>query len=110
MASSMKGPRKSGNATFVLVHGAWHGGWCWARVAELLRALGHSVYTPSLTGLGDRSHLAHEGVDLALHVQDVVNLLEMEELNRVILVGHSYAGMVITAVAARATSRLAHLV
>jgi pimeloyl-ACP methyl ester carboxylesterase len=95
---------------YVMVHGAWHGGWCWARLVELLQAVGHRVYTPTLTGLGDRAHLAHPGVDLALHVQDVVALLETEELNRVTLVGHSYAGMVITGVAASAAGRLSELV
>src|SRR5918999_1465728 len=74
--------------TFVLVHGAWHGGWCWARVARLLRAAGHDVYAPSLTGLGDRSHLLAPGIDSQLHVQDVANLLEYEDLSSVVLVGH----------------------
>ena len=97
-------------ATFVLVHGAWHGGWCWIKVARLLRDLGHLVYTPTLTGLGDRAHLAHAGVDLETHVQDVVALLGMEELRNIILVGHSYAGMVISGVAGREAARLAHLV
>lgn len=97
-------------ATFVLVHGAWHGGWCWIKVARLLRDLGHTVYTPTLTGLGDRAHLAHAGVDLETHVQDVVALLEMEELRNVVLVGHSYGGMVISGVAGREAARLAHLV
>lgn len=97
-------------ATFVLVHGAWHGGWCWVRVVDLLRGAGHRVYTPTLTGLGERVHLAHPGIDLTLHVQDVLSLLATEELTRVILVGHSYGGMVITAVASRAASRLSNLV
>ena len=97
-------------ATFVLVHGAWHGGWCWIKVARLLRDLGHAVHTPTLTGLGDRAHLAHAGVDLETHVQDIVALLEMEELRNVVLVGHSYAGMVISGVAGREAPRLAHLV
>lgn len=101
---------KRASATFVLVHGAWHGGWCWSRVARLLREAGHAVFTPTLTGLGDRVHLAHPGVDLALHIQDVIELLEMEELKRVILVGHSYGGMVITGVAEQVPARLAHLV
>jgi pimeloyl-ACP methyl ester carboxylesterase len=96
--------------TFVLVHGAWHGGWCWAKVSRLLNDAGHTVYAPSLTGLGDRGHLARPDVDLALHVQDVVSLLEAEELRGVTLVGHSYAGMVITAVAAQAAARIAQLV
>jgi pimeloyl-ACP methyl ester carboxylesterase len=103
-------PADSRRATFVLVHGAWHGAWCWARLVELLQVVGHRVYTPTLTGLGDRAHLARPDVDLALHVQDVVALLETEELSRAILVGHSYAGMVITGVAARAASHLSRLV
>jgi pimeloyl-ACP methyl ester carboxylesterase len=95
---------------FVLVHGAWHGGWCWAKVARLLRDAGHDVYTPTLTGLGDRAHLARPEIDLELHVQDVIALLEAEELRGVTLVGHSYAGFVVTGVAARAATRLAQLV
>lgn len=96
--------------TFLLVHGAWHGGWCWRKVARLLDDAGHTVYAPSLTGLGDRAHLARPDIDLALHVEDVVALLEAEELRNVVLVGHSYGGMVITDVAARVPNRLAHLV
>jgi pimeloyl-ACP methyl ester carboxylesterase len=79
-------------------------------VARNLRDVGHDVHTPTLTGLGDRAHLARPEIDLATHVQDVVALLETEELRHVVLVGHSYAGMVITAVAARAAARIAHLV
>jgi len=97
-------------ASFVLVHGAWHGGWCWVRVARLLRDAAHEVYTPTLTGLGERAHLASPQIDLETHVQDVVGVLEADELRQVVLVGHSYAGMVISGVAARAASRLSHLV
>jgi pimeloyl-ACP methyl ester carboxylesterase len=97
-------------ATYVLVHGAWHGGWCWRFVAPLLRRAGHEVYTPSLTGLGERSHLARPGIDLALHVEDVVALLEMEDLREVVLVGHSYGGMVVTGAADRCAPRLRRLV
>jgi pimeloyl-ACP methyl ester carboxylesterase len=97
-------------ATFVLVHGAWHGGWCWKLVAAALRRAGHEVYAPSLTGLGERSHLASRGIDLDTHVQDVVGLLEMEDLRGVILVGHSYGGMVITGAADRAAERTGQLV
>jgi pimeloyl-ACP methyl ester carboxylesterase len=97
-------------ATFVLVHGAFYGGWCWRRVRALLREAGHEVFTPTLTGAGERSHLLSRGVSLGLHVQDVVNVLEYEELEQVILVGHSYGGMVITGVADRVPERLAHLV
>ncbi|HEY3098109.1 MAG TPA: alpha/beta hydrolase [Methylomirabilota bacterium] len=97
-------------ATFVLVHGAWHGGWCWLRVARLLRDAAHEVYAPTLTGLGERAHLARPEIDLETHVQDVVGVIEAEELRNIILVGHSYAGLVITGVAARAANRLTHLV
>ena len=96
--------------TFVLVHGAWHGGWCWIKVTRLLRDAAHTVYTPTLTGLGERAHLARPEIDLETHVQDVVAVLESEELRNVVLVGHSYAGMVISGVAARAASRIARLV
>jgi pimeloyl-ACP methyl ester carboxylesterase len=85
--------------TFVLVHGAWHGGWCWQRVADRLRGGGHAVFTPTLTGLGERSHLLRAGIDLTTHVTDVVNVIKWEELNDVVLCGHSYGGMVISGVA-----------
>jgi len=97
-------------STYVLVHGAWHGGWCWKKVAPALRAAGHVVYTPTLTGLGERAHLANPAIDLATHVADVVNLLEAEELDKVVLVGHSYGGMVVTGVADRAADRIGRLV
>ena len=97
-------------ATFVLVHGAWHGGWCWKRVAPLLRAAGHEVYTPTLTGLGERAHLASPEIGLSTQVQDVVGVIETEDLRDVILVGHSYGGMVITGVAGRVADRIAHVV
>jgi pimeloyl-ACP methyl ester carboxylesterase len=97
-------------ATFVLIHGAWHGGWCWRAVAPLLRRAGHEVYTPSLTGLGERKHLASPRVDLETHIQDVVSLLEMEDLGGVVLVGHSYGGMVVTGAADRAPGRLDRIV
>jgi pimeloyl-ACP methyl ester carboxylesterase len=95
---------------FVLVHGGWHGGWCWRFVAAALRRSGHDVYTPSLTGLGDRAHLARPGIDLELHIQDVVAVLEMEDLREVVLLGHSYGGMVVTGVADRCTARIRSLV
>jgi len=96
-------------ATFVLVHGAWHGGWCWNRLTPLLKASGHDVYTPTLTGLGERSHLINRETNLGIHVKDVVNTLEFEDLKHAILVGHSYAGMVITGVANQVPERLSHL-
>jgi len=97
-------------ATFVLVHGAWHGGWCWRGVGARLRKGGHQVHAPSLTGLGERKHLANGRVDLDTHIQDIVGLIEMEDLDKVVLVGHSYGGMVITGVADRVPTRLSRLV
>jgi pimeloyl-ACP methyl ester carboxylesterase len=86
-------------ATFVLVHGAWHGGWCYARVAAALRARGHVVFTPTLTGQGERSHLLDGTVNLSLHITDILNVFRYEGLRGVVLCGHSYGGMVITGVA-----------
>lgn len=86
---------------FVLVHGAFHGGWCWAAVAERLRAAGHRVHAPSLTGLADRSHLFSRQVGLGTHVEDIAALIEHERLRDCVLVGHSYGGNVITGVADR---------
>lgn len=97
-------------ATFLLIHGAWFGGWIWKRVTPLLRAAGHEVLTPTLTGLGERAHLARPEVSLHTHVQDVLGVLAYEDVRGVVLVGWSYAGMVITAVAEQAADRLAHLV
>lgn len=97
-------------ATFVLVHGAWHGGWCWKRVAALLREAGHEVFTPTLTGLGERAHLLHEGIDLDTHIQDVLGVLQWEELSDLVLCGHSYGGMVITGVADKVPERIRSLV
>ena len=86
-------------ATFVLVHGAWRGAWCWRRVARLLSQSGHEVFTPTLTGVGERSHLLKPDVNLDTHILDVANEMKWQELNNVVLVGHSYAGMVISGVA-----------
>ena len=97
-------------ATFVLIHGAWHGGWSWWKTAPILRQAGHRVLAPSLTGLGERQHLAAfmppAAVNLDLHIRDVVSLLDAEDLHDVILVGHAYAGMVITGVAELAAERV----
>ncbi|TDE25103.1 alpha/beta fold hydrolase [Nonomuraea mesophila] len=98
------------SSTFVLVHGAWHGGWAWQRVAPLLRAAGHEVHTPTLTGLSDRAHVLLPQVGLATHVQDVVALIEAYDARDVVLVGHSYAGQVVTGVADRVGERLARRV
>ncbi|HEY1827236.1 MAG TPA: alpha/beta hydrolase [Acidimicrobiales bacterium] len=97
-------------ATYVLVHGGGHGGWCYQRVAHLLRAAGHDVYAPTLTGLGERAHLLDDTVDLSRHVEDVVAVLHYEDLRDVILVGHSYGGMVITGIADRSPERVGRLV
>jgi len=85
--------------TFVLVHGAWHGGWCWRRVADRLRRDGHAVFTPTLTGLGERSHLLRPGIDLATHIADIVSVMRWERLSDVVLCGHSDGGFVISGVA-----------
>src|SRR3954454_14928765 len=97
-------------ATFVLIAGAWQGGWCWQRVSPRLRAAGHEVYTPTLTGLGERVHLVRPDVTLETHVTDILNVLRFEDLGDVTLVGHSYGGMVITGVADRAPDRVSRLV
>lgn len=96
--------------TFVLVHGAWHGGWCWRDVRNRLQDKGHRVFTPTLTGHGERIHLRHPDVNLDTHVQDVVNVIEWEELENVVLVGHSYAGMIISGVCDAKKDRIAHAV
>ena len=93
----------------VLVHGGFHGGWCWRRVAEPLRAMGWRVYTPTLTGLADRAHLLTPEVGLETHVQDILGLIEAEELDDIVLCGHSAAGAVITVVADRVPTRIAGL-
>jgi pimeloyl-ACP methyl ester carboxylesterase len=96
--------------TFVLVHGAWHGGWCWRRVADLLEAKGHKVFTPTLTGLGERSHLMRAGINVSTHVTDVVNLLTWEGLSNVVLCGHSYGGLVVSGVAEQAAAAIGSIV
>src|SRR5438067_2567448 len=78
--------------TFVLVHGAWHGGWCWRRVADLLERQGHKAFTPTLTGVGERSHLMRKDINLDTHITDIVNVFKWEDLNDVCLVVHSYGG------------------
>ncbi|KLU25362.1 hypothetical protein EOS_15320 [Caballeronia mineralivorans PML1(12)] len=93
-------------ATFVLVHGAFQGGWVYARVARMLRKAGHEVYTPTLTGLGERSHLANQAINLDTHIQDIVNVFKYEDLTDVILCGHSYGGLVITGVAGEIGNRI----
>ena len=97
-------------ATYVLVHGGGHGGWCYQKVARRLRTMGHEVHTPTMTGLGERAHLMAPDIDLDLQIEDIVALLRFEGLREVILVGHSYGGMVITGVADRAADRVGHVV
>lgn len=97
-------------ATYVLVHGGGHGGWCWKPVAQRLRAAGHEVHAPTLTGLGERRHLLTPDTDLGTHVEDIASLLFHEDLTDVVLVGHSYGGMVITGAADRAIERIRRLV
>ncbi|WP_030599484.1 alpha/beta fold hydrolase [Streptomyces fulvoviolaceus] len=97
-------------ATYVLVPGGAHGGWCYQPVARILRQAGHDVYTPTLTGVGERAHLLRPDIDLGFHINDVVQLLHYEDLRDVIIAGHSYGGMVITGVADRATDRIGHIV
>jgi pimeloyl-ACP methyl ester carboxylesterase len=101
---------EDGVATFVLVHGGGHGGWCYEKVARLLRGAGHDVFTPTLTGLCERRHLLSADTGLTTHITDIVNLLIYEDLREVILVGHSYGGMVITGVADVAADRIRELV
>ena len=97
-------------ATFVLVHPAWFGGWCWKKVTPLLRQQGHQVFTPTLTGLGERAHLARREVGLDTHVEDIVRVLHCEDLRDVILLGNSSAGAVITGAAERAPERVGQIV
>lgn len=97
-------------ATYVLVHGAWDGGWAWRSVARELQAAGHEVFTPTLTGQGERVHLASPETDLETHILDVVNVLRYEDLYGVILVGISYGGTVVIGVAERVPERIGHLI
>jgi pimeloyl-ACP methyl ester carboxylesterase len=97
-------------ATFLVVHGAWSAGWAWKKMRPLLRERGHEVHTPTQTGLGERAHLARAEIDLETHIADILGVLEFEDLRDMILVGHSYGGMVATGVADRATERIAQLV
>lgn len=96
--------------TVVLVHGAWHGGWCWSAVASILRARGYTVFTPTQTGLGERSHLLSKSVDLEVFITDILNVFKWEDLHDVMLVGHSFGGAVISGVADRLHNRVRQLV
>jgi pimeloyl-ACP methyl ester carboxylesterase len=97
-------------AVFVVAHGAWSAAWAWKKMRPLLRAAGHEIWTPTYTGLGERAHLASPAVDLDTHIKDVIGTLEMEDLTDVVLIGHSYGGMVATGVADRARDRIAQVI
>ena len=97
-------------ANIVLVHGAWHGGWCYRHTAAALRKMGHEVFTPTHTGAGERAHMADESITLETHIRDVAGCIEAEEISDIILVGHSYGGMVITGLADRMADRIKALV
>jgi pimeloyl-ACP methyl ester carboxylesterase len=101
---------ESRKATFVLVHGAWHGGWCWRRVADRLTAKGHYVVAPTLSGVGERSHLPPDEIDLTTQINDVAGEIKWKDLDQLILVGHSYGGMVITGVAEQLHDRISAIV
>ena len=97
-------------ATFVLAHGAWSAAWAWKKMRPLFAKAGHTFFSPTYTGLGERSHLARPDIDLTTHIQDVLNVLEVEDLTDIVLLGHSYGGMVATGVADKARSRIGHMV
>ena len=101
---------QSSARTFLLVHGAWHGGWCWRRVADLLEAKGHKVFTPTLTGLSERSHLLRAGINVSTHIADIVNVMKWEGLSDVVLCGHSYGCMVESGVAEQIGDTIASIV
>jgi pimeloyl-ACP methyl ester carboxylesterase len=103
-------PEQANTRAFVLVHGAWHGGWCWRRVTEQLEQRGHRVFTPTLTGLGERAHLLSPQTNLDTHIADVANLIRYEGLTDIVLVGHSYAGFVVSGVAEQEASAIASFV
>ncbi|HTO63310.1 MAG TPA: alpha/beta fold hydrolase, partial [Bradyrhizobium sp.] len=89
----------SPETTFLVCHGAWGGGWSWKKMRRLMRAAGHRLIAPTYTGLGERAHLANPSIDLDTHIQDVRNVITYEDLSDIVLIGHSYGGMVATGVA-----------
>jgi pimeloyl-ACP methyl ester carboxylesterase len=110
LAAAQTSSTQPSGKTYVLVHGAWHGGWCWRDVAQALQQMGHRVSTPTQTGLGERKHLLSKDISLDTFAADIVNHIEAEELNEVILVGHSFAGTSITGATDRIPGRIRHLV
>ncbi|MGY4314399.1 alpha/beta fold hydrolase [Bradyrhizobium sp. JR3.5] len=103
-------PTARSSKTFLVCHGAWSAGWAWKKMHPLMQAAGHRLVTPSYTGLGERAHLAHQGLDLEAHIQDVLGVISYEDLHDIVLVGHSYGGMVATGVADRVRERIAQLI
>lgn len=97
-------------STFLVCHGAWSAGWAWKKMHPLMAAAGHRLVTPTYTGLGERAHLANPSIDLETHIEDVLNVIKYEDLRDVVLVGHSYGGMVATGVADRARDRVTQLI
>ena len=97
-------------ATFLVCHGAWSAGWAWKKMHPLMAAAGHRLVTPTYTGLGERAHLANPSIDLETHIEDVLNVIKYEDLRDIVLVGHSYGGMVATGVADRARDRVTQLI
>ena len=108
--SGAKAEAAEESRTFILVHGTWLGGWSWQYVRRILERAGHDVYAPSLTGCGDRAHLMSPDIGLDTHIRDIVNIIDLESLDDVILVGHSFAGMVITGVADQRRDRIRRIV
>jgi pimeloyl-ACP methyl ester carboxylesterase len=96
--------------TFLVCHGAWSAGWAWKKMHPLMQAAGHRLVTPSYTGLGERAHLAHPGIDLDAHIEDMLNVIKYEDLRDIVLIGHSYGGMVATGVADRARDKVRQLI
>jgi pimeloyl-ACP methyl ester carboxylesterase len=95
---------------FVLVHGAWHGGWCWRRVSDLLETKGHKVFSPTMTGLGACSHLLNKDVNLTTHITDIVNFIKWEDVSDIVLVGHSYGGYIVSGVAEQLADKIGSIV
>jgi pimeloyl-ACP methyl ester carboxylesterase len=100
----------SSKKTFLVCHGAWSAGWAWKKMHPLMQAAGHRLVTPSYTGLGERVHLANPSIDLDTHIEDILNVIKYEDLRDIVLIGHSYGGMVATGVADRARDRVAQLI
>jgi pimeloyl-ACP methyl ester carboxylesterase len=97
-------------ATFLVCHGAWSAGWAWKKMHPRMQAAGHRLVTPTYTGLGEREHLANPSIDLETHIRDILNVIRYEDLRDIVLIGHSYGGMVATGVADRARDRVNRLI